>query len=125
MITVNDQRFWLFAAVDPATNRFLHVRLFSARTTAITELFLNELREKHAVDDAEFLIDSAPWLKAALHACGLGFTHVTHGNRNSVERVFKEVKRRTERFANHFRNADPDDAESWIQAYAVCWNQLI
>ena len=122
-IQVNDQRYWLLAAVDPSSNRFLHVRLFPTRTTAITELFLDELTEKHTVSDAEFLVDGAPWLKAALHHAGLRFRHVTHGNRNSVERVFKEVKRRTERFANHFRNADPDGVESWLQAFAVCWNQ--
>lgn len=123
-IQVNDQRYWLLAAVDPASNRFLHVRLFPTRTTAITELFLDELTQKHAVSDAEFLVDGAPWLKAALHHAGLRFRHVTHGNRNSVERVFKEVKRRTNRFANHFRNADPDGVESWLQAFAVCWNRL-
>jgi transposase-like protein len=29
-------------------------------------MFLAELREKHLVDDALFLVDSAPWLQAAL-----------------------------------------------------------
>jgi transposase-like protein len=33
VIRVNDQRHWLFAAVDPDTNQFLHVRLFQTRTT--------------------------------------------------------------------------------------------
>ena len=39
VIRVNDQRYWLFAAVDPATNRLLYVRLFSTRTQALTEMF--------------------------------------------------------------------------------------
>lgn len=46
-------------------------------------------------------------------------------NRNAVERVFKELKRRTEAFATHFRNAQPQTAETWLQAFAVCLNQLI
>jgi len=33
VIQVNDQRHWLYAAVDPETNQFLHVRLFQTRTT--------------------------------------------------------------------------------------------
>lgn len=89
VIQANDQRYWLLAAVDPATNRSLHVRLFPTRTTAVTKLFLSDLTEKHDVADAVFLIDSAPWLKAALHDFGLRFHHVTHGKRNSIERVFK------------------------------------
>ena len=125
VIRVNDQRYWLFAAVDPDTNRLLHVRLFSTRTSALTEMFLAELREKHLVDDAIFLVDGAPWLQAACHHHSLRFQHVTHGNRNAVERVFKELKRRTEAFANHFRHAQPNTAETWLQAFAVCFNQLI
>jgi transposase-like protein len=106
VVTINDQRYWLFAAVDPATNRFLHVRLFSTRTTALAQLFLSGLKRRYDLSTVEFLVDGAPWLHAALYRHGLEFQHVTHGDRNSVERVFKEVKRRTERFANHFRNAD-------------------
>lgn len=28
VIPLNDERFWLYAVVDPATNRLLHVNLF-------------------------------------------------------------------------------------------------
>jgi len=93
VIQLNNDRYWLYAAVDPDTNRLLHVRLYPTRTTAITSMFLSELREKHQVDDAVFLVDGAPWLQAACHRHGLRFQHVTHGNRNAVERVFREVKR--------------------------------
>ena len=47
VIRVNDQRYWLFAAVDPDTSRLLHVRLFPTRTQAVTEMFLAEFREEH------------------------------------------------------------------------------
>jgi transposase-like protein len=43
MIQRNDQRHWLYAAVDPTTNKILHVRLFKTRTTQLTLLFLREL----------------------------------------------------------------------------------
>jgi transposase-like protein len=87
-------------------------------------MFLAELREKYLVDDAIFLVDGAPWLQVACCRHSLRFQHVTHGNRNAVERVFKELKRRTEAFANHFRHLD-HAAETWLQAFAVCFNQLI
>jgi transposase-like protein len=125
VIQLNDQRYWLYAAVDPDTNEFLHVRLFPTRTIVLTKQFLQELQEKHNVATAVFLVDGAPWLQAALFEEKLRFQHVTHGNRNAVERVFKEVKRRTEQFANHFRNASAESAETWLQTFAFAWNQLI
>ena len=59
VIWIDGQQYWLYAAVDPATNRFLHVRLYTTRTTALTEMVLAELMEKHDVEDAVFFIDSA------------------------------------------------------------------
>ena len=125
VIRVNEQQYWLFAAVAPDTDRLLHVRLFPTRTQALTEIVLTVLREKHLVDDAIFLVDGAPWLQAAYHRLSLRFQHLSHGNRNAVERVFKELRRRTEAFANHFRHARPNTAETWLQAFAVCFNQLL
>jgi transposase-like protein len=122
-IHLDDQRDWLYAAVDPETNKFLHVRLFLMRNEGVTSIFLSELTEKHDVDDAVFLVDSGPWLKVSLNRYGLRFRHETHGNRNAVERLFQEVKRRTYQFGNCFRNAGPNTAETWLQSYAYVWNQ--
>ena len=121
VIWIDGQQFWLLAAVDPDTNQFLHIRLFPATTAGLTEIFLGELQRKHDVEDALFLIDSAPWLKAALHRRGLSFRYERHGNRNSVERVFREVKRRTSSFSNSFSHVDPQTAESWLSSFA-CWH---
>lgn len=104
VIQLTDERYWLFAAVDPITNEFLHVRLFPTRNTGITGIFLDELSEKHDVDDAVFLVDSVDWLKAAFHRRSYEFRYERHGQRNSVERVFQEVKRLTYQFGNRFRN---------------------
>ncbi|SEG62575.1 hypothetical protein SAMN04488133_2907 [Halobellus limi] len=54
VLHINDQRYWLFATVDPDTNRLLHVRLFPTSTQALAEISLTELREKHLVNDASF-----------------------------------------------------------------------
>ncbi|WP_380674660.1 IS6 family transposase [Salinigranum sp. GCM10025319] len=123
VIRVNGQRHWLFAAVDPDTNQFLHVRLFQTRTTQLTVLFLRELREKQQISDVTFLVDKAHHLKNALERLGLRFRVCRHGNRNAVERVFREVKRRTSSFSNTFSNAKLPTAESWLQAFTVWWNR--
>ena len=125
VIRINDHQYWLYAAVDPDTNRLLHLRLYPTRTTAVTRMFLSELKEKHQVDDATILVDGAPWLQAACHRHGLRFQHVTHGNRNAVERVFREVKRRTSSFSNCFSHVHPNTAETWLQAFATYHNALI
>jgi len=123
VIRVNDQRRWLFAAVDPETNEILHARLFPNRTTELTVLFLRELKRKQNVEQATFLVDDAQHLKTALARIGLRFRMAHYGNRNSVERVFREVKRRTSSFSNTFSHAGPSTAESWLQAFAVWWNR--
>ncbi|WP_255152638.1 IS6 family transposase [Halorarius halobius] len=123
VIRINDERHWLYAAVDPQTNEFLHARLFQTRTTQLTVLFLRELRDKQQVEQATFLVDDAAHLKAALDRLGLRFQRTRHGNRNAVERVFREVKRRTSSFSNTFSNVKLPTAESWLQAFAVWWNR--
>ena len=106
VIQLNSERYWLYAAVDPNTNRLLHVWLYPTRTSTVSSMFLSELHEKHQVDDAVFLVDGAPWLQAACHRHGLRFQHVTHGTRNAVERVFHGVKHRTNQFSNMFSHVE-------------------
>ncbi|WP_394348257.1 IS6 family transposase [Natrinema pallidum] len=103
VIQIDDHRYWLYAAVDPETNRILHIRLFSTTTTALTERFLQELTEKHDVEDAVFLVDGARHLQTALRRHGLRFRYEKHGNQNAVERIFREIKRRTSSNGHHQR----------------------
>ena len=124
VIRINGQQFWLYAAVDPDTNKFLHVRLFTTTTTALTQQFLQELQQKHDVSDAVFLVDYDKYLAAALRRAGLRFQTMRHGNRNAVERVFREAKRRTSSSSNSFSYVQPTTAETWLQAFAVWWNSL-
>ena len=122
VIQANDERRWLYTAVDPETNKFLYVRLFPARTTQLTVLFLQELQQYVPVTQATILVDDAHHLKAMLSRLGLRFQMRRHGNRNAAERVFREVKRRTSSFSNTFGHAQPTTAERWLQAFAVWWN---
>jgi len=87
--------------------------------------FLRNLREKHHVDDALFLVDAGGHLTAALSRTSFRFQITRHGNWNAVELVFKEVKSRNSSFSNIFRNAEPTAAESCLRAFAVCWNRCL
>jgi len=125
VIQLNDEQYWLYAAVDPETNELLHTKLEPTRTNVLTHAFFAELREKHDVDNAVFLVDGAAPLKDACRRHGLDFRYEKHGNRNSVERVFREIKRRTTSFSNCFSNAEADTADDWLRSFAFAWNQLI
>ncbi len=125
VIRLNDEQYWLYAAVDPATNDLLHTKLEPVRTNAFAHAFFTELREKHDVDDAVFLVDGAAPLQDACSRHGLDYRYEKHGNRNSVERVFREVKRRTTCFSNCFSNASRETADEWLRSFAFAWNQLI
>jgi transposase-like protein len=120
-----DDKYWLSAAVDPESNELLHRKREPTRINALAELFFGELREKHDVDDAVVLVDDAPPLQEACRRHGLEFRYERHGNRNSIERVFREVKRRNDCFSNCFSHLDPETADEWVQSFAFAWNQLI
>ncbi len=84
--------------------------------------FLTELAEKHDVEDALFLVDDADDLIGGLRRKNYSYRVEQHGFRNSIERVFREVERRTSSFSNCFSHVDPPTAETWLQAHAVWWN---
>ena len=92
MIRINDERFWQYAAADPDTNDVFHPRLFSTTTTAVTEIFLRELRQKYDVESAVFLVDGAQHLQTALTRAGLRFQTEQTGNRNAIERIFPRIQ---------------------------------
>ncbi len=125
VIRLNNEQYWLYAAVDPETNKLLHTKLEPTRTNVFAHAFFADLREKHDVDEAVFLVDGAAPLKDACHRHGLDFRYEKHGNRNSFERVFREIKRRTTSFSNCFSNAEAETADDWLRSFSFAWNQLI
>ncbi|EMA19728.1 IS6-like element ISH15 family transposase [Haloarcula marismortui] len=125
VIQLNGERYWLYAAVDPQTNKLLHTKLRPTTTKVLAHAFLTELSEKHDVDDAVFLVDGSRSLQAGCQRHGFDFRYEKHGNRNAVERVFREIKRRTICFSNCFSNAEAETADDWIRSFSFAWNQLI
>jgi len=53
------------------------------------------------------------------------FRHETFGERNPVERVFQDVKRRTEQFYNCVSHAQLETVESWLLALAWALDNLL
>lgn len=76
VIRINDQQFWLYAAADLQSNDLLHVRFFSTTMTALTEIFLRELRQKHDVESAVFLLTARNTSKLHCNELGSDFRYV-------------------------------------------------
>jgi len=125
VIQLDDEQYWLYAAVDPETNELLHTKLEPTTTKVLAHSFLTELSEKHDVSDAVFLVDGSHSLQDACHRHGFDFRYEKHGNRNAVERVFRDIKRRTFCFSNCFSNAEAETADDWLRSFSFAWNQLI
>ena len=125
VIQLNDEQYWLYAAVDPQTNELLHTQLEPTTNSVLAQQFHTELHEKRDVDDALFLIDGSHSLKDACSRHGLDFRVERHGDRNIVERVFREVRRRTSSFSNCFINAKAETADEWLRNFAFACNQRI
>jgi transposase-like protein len=47
------------------------------------------------------VVDRGPWYRWALDRLGITCFHETFGNRNRIERWFRELKNRTKRFYNN------------------------
>ena len=99
VIQLNDEQYWLYAAVDPETNELLHTTLESMTTK------FSSYPKKHAVDDAVFLIDRSHSLQAVCHRADYDFRYDKHGNWNAFEREFREIKQNL-CFPNCFSNTD-------------------
>ena len=110
-IRLHDEPYWLYAAVDPETSQVLQTTLEPTTNKVITHAFFVELREKHDIDDAVFLINGLHSLKDTCCRHSLNFRYKCHGNRNNVGRVFGEIKRRITSFSNCFSNAEADAAD--------------
>ena len=82
MIRLNDEQYWLYAAVDPEPTQFLHMRLYPTCSIPITRTFLSELTEKHDVEDAVVLVDDARDLESGLRREGFEYRIEPHGERN-------------------------------------------
>nr|WP_244605588.1 hypothetical protein [Halorussus marinus] len=74
----------------------LHARLSTNRGHDPTEKFLDELKEKHRVEDVEFLVDGMDYLIALARTNLDG--HLDYSERNLVEMLFQTLTMQIARF---------------------------
>ncbi|AXR76262.1 Transposase (plasmid) [Natrarchaeobaculum sulfurireducens] len=115
VIRLNDEQYWLDAAVNLESNELLHTKLEPTGTKVIASDFVRELREEHDVNDAVFLISRDISLQYVCERHDLEFRYERHGGQNSTKHVFREIKRRTTTFSNCFSNTKGTTVDQWLE----------
>ena len=114
-----EQKMWLYVAIDVDSKVVLHARLSAHRGRDPAETFLRELKEKHCAEDAEFLVDGMGYLTALARVDLSG--HLDYSDRNIVEKLFQTYTMRIGRFHETWNGSQPS-AERWLTAYSYYYN---
>jgi len=114
----NEQKAWLYAAIDVDTKVVLHARLSWHRGRDPAKQFLDELKEKHRVSDAEFLVDGMGYL-TALARTDLG-GELNYTDRNIVEKLFPDLYD-----ANRTVSRNLERQSDQCRALADCLHRLL
>jgi transposase-like protein len=121
ILKVNGQVCYLWAAVDVDTNEILAV--YASRGRGIPNA-INFLRK--VLDSCEgkpvIIVDRGPWYRWVLDRLGITYFHETFGNRNRIERWFREMKGRTKKFYNNINTKTLKCLEELVTAIAVIHN---
>jgi putative transposase len=78
-------------------------------------VFLDELNQKHDVQDMPFIIDGAPWLNAALYRIDIKPKLTTFDEHNLIESVVQEIKHRM----SHFTMTPVTRIPRWMLSIAL------
>jgi hypothetical protein len=70
------------------------------------------------------IVDRGPWYRWALERLGITYFHETFGERNRIERWFREVKNRTKRFYNNINAKTLKCLEELVTAIAIVHNAI-
>jgi transposase-like protein len=92
VLKVNGQICYLWAAIDVDTNEILALYASKGRGIPSAIEFLRKV-----LDSCEgkpvIVVDRGPWYRWALERSGMTYFHETFGNRNRIERWFRELRR--------------------------------
>lgn len=67
VVRIDDERHWRYAAVDPQTNGFPHIRLFLTGYVRLAVPFLRERRDERRAEQTTFSVDGATVSKPHCH----------------------------------------------------------
>jgi transposase-like protein len=121
VLKVNGQICYLWAAIDVDTNEIL--ALYASRGRGIPNAIKFLKMVLRSCDGKPIVVvDRGPWYRWALERLGITYFHETFGNRNKIERWFREMKERTKRFYNNVNSKNLKSIEDIAMAVAIVHN---
>ncbi len=119
VLKVNGQLYYIWAAIDVDTNEILAVHASRGIPNTIKSL-------KKVLDSWDgkpvIVVDREPWYRWALEKLVIKYFHETFGNRNKIERLFRELKDRTKKFCNNINAKTIKCIEEITTAIALIHN---
>jgi len=123
VVEVNGYRCHLWAAIDVDSGEVLAVYASRGRSMLNALTFLKRVL-KTCENKPVIVVDRGPWYPWALRRLGLEYFHETFGERNRIERWFRELKERTKRFYNNVNAKTIKSVEEIASAVALTHNIL-
>ncbi|PUA31122.1 MAG: hypothetical protein B9J98_07750 [Candidatus Terraquivivens tikiterensis] len=123
VVKINGYRCHLWAAIDVDSREVLAVYVSRGRSMLNALIFLKRVL-KACDNKPVIVVDRGPWYQYALKRLGIEYFHETFGQRNKIERFFREIKERTRRFYNNINTKTVKSIEEIATAIALTHNTL-
>jgi transposase-like protein len=121
VLKINGQICYLWAAIDVDTNEIL--ALYASRGRGLPNAIKFLKMVLRSCDGKPIVVvDRGPWYRWALERLGITYFHETFGERNKIERWFRELKERTKRFYNNVNSKTLKSIEEIATAVAIAHN---
>jgi transposase-like protein len=118
VLKINGLICYLWAAIDVDTNEILAVYASRGRGIPNAIKFLKMVL-RSCDGKPIVVVDRGPWYRWSLERLGMTYFHETFGNRNKIERWFRELKNRTKRFYNNVNSKTLKSIEELVTAIAI------
>ena len=121
VLKINGLICYLWAAIDVDTGEIL--ALYASRGRGIPNAIKFLKMVLRSCDGKPIVVvDRGPWYRWALERLGITYFHETFGNRNKIERRFRELKNRTKRFYSNVNSKTLKSIEEIATAVAIVHN---
>jgi transposase-like protein len=122
-LKINGRQVYVWAAIDTDTRELLAVYASYYRSHINTLVFLRRVLDT-CTNTPVVLVDGGPWYPWPLDQMGVKWLHITFGERNCIERLFRTMKERTRRFYNNLPSHRLDNLESFLSVFMLWYNHL-
>jgi len=121
VVKLHGLRVYVWSAVDVDSGELLALEASYGRSCLNAITFLKKTL-KPCSNKPLVIVDRGPWYRWALDRLGLKYQYQRFCLRNIVERFFRYLKQRTERFYNNINTWKTQSIEDYVSTIAIIRN---